>query len=259
MIQANFDFYLTVCEKCLENATQFQKDALLLREHQSFGHAYASAVLGFEELAKAGMYFEFFFGLEGEYEYNIKEHITKQTFLWNYIALFIFSKFFGELKKQKEITIADFSSIEKFDFTEKQLIQIAKQHLNSTNEEFAHLCRLFLELIDVLATLEKDPYYMNERKKRGLYVDPEMLNEKNYRLPQQFSESDMVLVDMFKVIIEICSEVFSSFKAKLSDKNFQTIITNIRKGILFFKQKIEELEEVPEPAPPLNSIDDLEQ
>ena len=59
-------FYLLTLNTCLKNANQFLKDALVLKEKKSFGHAYSLGVLGFEELAKTWVFYCLFVGLYEE-------------------------------------------------------------------------------------------------------------------------------------------------------------------------------------------------
>ena len=89
-------------QSCLNNAEQYFKDAHLLVENGSYGHAFAFTVLGEEELAKAYIYHECSEGLLPEpiakqMGKNRGSHIRKQLLAATLVASFGFVKFFQEV------------------------------------------------------------------------------------------------------------------------------------------------------------------
>lgn len=103
---------LQIADTCMKNSEQFLEDAKLLQENHSYGHSYALAVLGFEELAKASVLINIYLGIHqnntAETKQIFSNHVNKQLILWNEICGLVSlewydiiskSKFSGELDK----------------------------------------------------------------------------------------------------------------------------------------------------------------
>lgn len=104
-----YDFYLKLMKISLENANQFRKDALFLREKLSFGHAYSLAILGFEELAKCWFAFGLFIGEFQDTDEIVtditRDHLVKQMLGWQTLAMVIMNEWFEHSKFVSEIQI----------------------------------------------------------------------------------------------------------------------------------------------------------
>ncbi|MHA1667493.1 MAG: AbiV family abortive infection protein, partial [Candidatus Heimdallarchaeaceae archaeon] len=102
-----YDFYLKLMEVTLDNADQYRKDALLLREKLSFGHAYSLAILGFEELAKVWFAFGLFIGEFRETDDIASDitsdHLTKQEIGWQILSIAIMSEWLEQSKFMPKI------------------------------------------------------------------------------------------------------------------------------------------------------------
>jgi AbiV family abortive infection protein len=75
----------------LTNSEQYVKDAEFLVKKRSYGHAFALAVFGEEELAKAVMYYlcaEGIFGIDGKWRKNSLRHVGKQRFAFGIAFLY---------------------------------------------------------------------------------------------------------------------------------------------------------------------------
>lgn len=51
------EVWIRAYKGCLENVNQYVKDAIILKDRRSYGHAFALAVIGQEELSKSLVYF----------------------------------------------------------------------------------------------------------------------------------------------------------------------------------------------------------
>ena len=168
-------------QSCLGNVEQYLKDARMLIENESYGHAFALTVLGEEELSKAYIYYmcsegwvpESFIKRVGR---RANSHRRKQviaatlSFTLEIIQFFKnivdSSKEEGDLRKT--IEIANKKLKEAMDYMEKN-----KDEMKSRMDQF----------LERFATLEED-------KEKGLYVDV-IIKEGAFTSPKSL-EKDMV-------------------------------------------------------------------
>ena len=151
-------------KSCLDNVEQYLKDARMLIENESYGHAFALTVLGEEELSKAFIYYmcsegwipESFIKRVGR---RANSHRRKQVIAATFSFTFGITEFFknlmnsskeeGEGDPRKTIEIANKKLKEAMDYMQKN-----KDEMKSRMDQF----------LERFATLEED-------KEKGLYVD----------------------------------------------------------------------------------------
>lgn len=151
-------------KSCLDNVEQYLKDARMLIENRSYGHAFALTVLGEEELSKAFIYCmcsegwvpESFIKRVGKRanSHRRKQVIAATLFFTLEIIQFFknivdLSKKEGEGDLRKSIEIANKKLKEAMDYMQKN-----KDEMKSRMDQF----------FERFATLEED-------KEKGLYVD----------------------------------------------------------------------------------------
>ena len=166
-------------ELCIENAEQYIKDAELLIESSSFGHAYAFGVLAYEELGKAvGCIFRVLFYMHvnkdmldkkkwrNRAQNPLMNHIEKQKIMKG-IDTVIESLYPLFSAEELEISKEDKKGITKY-FSDSpdsiiELVQLASSYISEFKADLEDL----LEESDRTA---KD-FTLEEEKWRGLYVD----------------------------------------------------------------------------------------
>lgn len=225
-----YDFYRKLMEAILNNANQFRKDAQLLREKLSFGHAYSLAILGFEELAKCWFVFGLFLG---EYEASddvvsdiTSVHLTKQELGWQIIAVIIMMEWYEETKYHIEIQEL-LNQLKKGDinletYTKKYLKFV---EIESKSSDFA--IRV-LELKEVSEKFESDNRYMVRRKNEGLYVDFDLKKRKITSSPDKFILDDIQFIDTFDGFYLYTEELFKTLLDNLKRKSIQEALKNTR-------------------------------
>lgn len=149
---------------CLDNVEQYIKDAQLLVENGSYGHAFALAVLSEEELSKAYIYHACSEGLLPEdivkrVGRTRESHIRKQAIAGAFTLSYKFVEFMQSIVK---------SSWEQAGPDLKKRRQIVHEKLKETMDNIRKnkdkLRHRIFEFMERVATLEKD-------KQKGLYVD----------------------------------------------------------------------------------------
>lgn len=145
---------------CLDNVEQYIKDAQLLVENGSYGHAFALTVLGEEELSKAYIYYTCSEGLLPEnfvkrVGRTRESHIRKQAIVATLTMTYkIVELMKGIVKSSWEQAGGDLEKRGK----------IARKKLKATVENLRKNKDNFYKFLERFATLEED-------KEMGLYVD----------------------------------------------------------------------------------------
>ena len=227
------EFYLELAETCLANAVQFNKDAIVLRDNESFGHAYSLAVLGFEELAKTWIAFDLFLGISQKTDELIEliqvDHKTKQIYLWNMFDGFIrmewlretkFAQEVAEISMNKEIT--DKEANRKI----KKIIQ--KDSEDKDNENLANIASTLLQIEDVLQQLRSNLKLMDNKKKMGFYVDFDINTQKITNDPLKFSKNP-IFIETLSGFVNFTKEFITGLKENLVNPKIQKFILESRK------------------------------
>lgn len=177
-------------QSCLNNVEQYLKDARLLIENESYGHAFALTVLGEEELSKAFIYYMCSEGLVSEnftkrVGRRSKSHRRKQGIAAALFFTFEIVQFFkkivdssreeGERDPRKSIEIVNKKLQDAMDYMEKN-----KDEMKIRMDQF----------FERFATLEED-------KEKGLYVDVK-IEQGVFSSPESL-EKDMVEEHLAKV------------------------------------------------------------
>lgn len=167
-------------ELCLENAEQYIKDAELLIEGSSFGHAYAFGVLAYEELGKAVV-------------------CSTRVFLYGHINKDVLDKkkwrdkkrqnsLMSHTKKQKIMKVVDtliealhpLFSAEKLEISKEDEEEVIKYFSDSPDRSIELIRRAYSYIIDFKADLEDlseetektvKEFTLEDEKWHGLYVD----------------------------------------------------------------------------------------
>ncbi|MCE7749476.1 MAG: AbiV family abortive infection protein [Candidatus Heimdallarchaeota archaeon] len=230
VMPVKYDFYSKLMKVILDNANQFRKDAQLLREKLSFGHAYSLAILGFEELSKCWFVFGLFLG---EYEASddivsdiTSVHLTKQELGWQIIAMIVMMEWFEETQFQDEIQEL-FKQLTKgvinLETYTKKYMKFAERESNSSD-----LAQRVLKLEEVSKKLEADNKYMMKKKNEGFYVDFDLIKRKITSSPDKFILGDIQFIDTFDGFYLYTEELFKAILDNLKRKSIQEALKNTR-------------------------------
>lgn len=176
-------FLRKAVQACLDNVEQYIKDAQLLVENGSYGHGFAFAVLGEEELSKAWIYHMCSEGLlsisfikkVGKTRHS---HIRKQVMAGTLALTYKFIEFFkGIVESSWEEGGEDVRK--RFEIARKELKE-KTDDIRKNKEKYRHR---FFQSFERIATLEED-------KERGLYVDVKV--EEGVLSSPKSLEKDMV-------------------------------------------------------------------
>ena len=155
-------FLRKVAKESFKNAEQFVNDAEILFGKKSYGHAFALAALGEEELAKAIMYSiaaEGIIGIKGKWRKTLRKHTWKQiiafTIALMYELILILEEAADFAKKKSRGNVRRFKQI-----LEKKFLEI----LQEEDKLFAHRKgEIFVHL---------EPFEELQRKReKAMYVD----------------------------------------------------------------------------------------
>ena len=162
--------------KCHENALQFLQDAELLFQNRSYGHCYALLILGFEEWAKSllgfALHIDFLKKTDHELHSLLKDHTWKQSIglSWFYTLLINALAEESELKDSYIQLTQEFwegkISEKRYDEQFRILIQ----------QDPSRIGQLVSSFIDVLDEWNTNPWFLEERKQKGLYVEFQLKN-----------------------------------------------------------------------------------
>ncbi len=233
MNDEGYEVLLDISEKSLVNAEQFLKDAKLLRDNESFGHAYSLAVLGFEELSKSIWAFFVNIGLMDLVEYDRKkifrQHVTKQIVGWETIEAFFLIYF--------EIRIDDSKYKTKFDEIMKkkprkleelheQLRSLFTEITKDKDIKYSHLANQLLRILDIHEEINTNR--MNNRKNEGFYVYD--INESGeIKTPQQFTLENMEFINTASSFIQIFRTIKDYILNNLDNPLVEAMMQSIRK------------------------------
>jgi AbiV family abortive infection protein len=213
-------------ELCLENAEQYIRDAELLIESSSFGHAYAFGVLAYEELGKAvGCIFRIF-----SYRHVNKDVLDKKK--WRNRAQ---NPFMNHTKKQKIMKVVDTLieslhqrfNAEELEISKEDEKEIPKYFSDSFSDspdsiiELIQLASSYIsefkaDLEDLIEESDRTAkeFTLEEEKWRGLYVD---YKEGKFISPKTVGKDDAIrfLADVKKSLGRI--KTFSFMILALGD------------------------------------------
>lgn len=157
--------------KCFDNARQFIQDAELLINHQSYGHAYALLILGFEEWAKAMSGFIIHSGgvdaPDNESRSIWRDHLVKQHFGY----IFVFGILVEIIARESSLK-ADYDKlglelksgkIDEKTF-EERLRNLFQKDPSPAAKDIVKLQKLFDKL-------NKKPNLIDVQKQAGIYVE----------------------------------------------------------------------------------------
>ncbi|NPD90442.1 MAG: AbiV family abortive infection protein [Asgard group archaeon] len=233
MKQKSQEFYLELAETCLANAVQFSKDAIVLCDNESFGHAYSLAVLGFEELAKTWIAFDLFLGISQDTDEIIEliqvDHITKQIYLWNMFGTFIRMEWLKVTKYAQEVTEISM----KKNITEKEANRkikkiIQKDCEDTDNENVADIASSLLQIEDVLGQLNANHKLMDNKKKKGFYVGFDINAQKITNDPLKFSNNP-IFIETLNGLVNYTKIFITGLKENLDSPLIQKYILESRK------------------------------
>jgi len=165
----------------IENAEQFIKDAELLIESSSFGHAYAFGVLAIEEMGKAFLFAVAVFlhhvynkdliekkKLQNRRRNPFTKHLTKQKFVKIVDKLYeaLYPLFDAKVSEMERLSEEDI----KVEITSVQSLDMVQKFIESVfTSEFKNDLEDLLEELGVDRVMEE--FTLEEEKWRGLYVD----------------------------------------------------------------------------------------
>jgi len=247
MTENKDEFYFEIILKSLANAKQFHLDTIELSKIKSYGHAYALAVLGFEEIAKAWGVLYLQFGLYQEDDEFIRElfrnHITKQFAGWQTFSM-IFLHFWEEFVKNskykdklEEISVIDDNGKLQLETYKKELWDLILDMSIDDNKEISNAANQFIKLKQILDDLSSNNFLMNDRKLLGFYINVEFKNN-IVKGPETFTKDNLELIDTLGSFIEI---------SEISIKNYQQNINNpifiqYKEFVKKLMQKVRELD-----------------
>lgn len=202
------NFLRKVAKESLENAEQFVDDAKVLFRKKSYGHAFALAVLGEEELAKAIMYSnaaEGLIGIKGKWREDLHKHKWKQiiafTIAMMYELILILEEAADFAKKKSKGDDRMFKQI-----FEKKAVQI----LQKEDRLFAHRKGEVFEHLELFGELQR-------KREKAMYVDAN-LKELKISSPKKIKRSTAKrYISHVKERLEILSHEIGS-KMSVSEK-----------------------------------------
>ncbi|MHA1302610.1 MAG: AbiV family abortive infection protein [Candidatus Heimdallarchaeaceae archaeon] len=241
------EFYFEIIIKSLENAKQFHFDAKTLANIKSYGHAYALAVLGFEEVSKAWGIFYLQFGIYQEEDEIIqdlfKKHITKH-FLGleslSFIFMILWNDFVANTKykdKLDNIKAIDENGESQIDVFKEQYWDLVLEMSTDEDKEIAEAANKFIELKQITDDFSRKNSFINNRKLLGLYVDVEFDN-KTITGPEAFNEDNLEIISTLESFIEITETIMISFKQNITN----TTLVQYKEFTKKIMQKVRELE-----------------
>jgi AbiV family abortive infection protein len=217
-VAENEKFLRKIALLSLKNAEQHVKDAKILLKKRSFGHAFALAVLGEEELAKAVMYHlcaEGIFGIKGKWRGDSLHHARKQQFAFGIAFLYELSLIaeeaveFAQRKGKKDAEKVK----EAF---EKKMAQILwdeqKLFISKHGDVYEHL-KHFEEL--------------QRKREKAMYVEVE-LKQNEATSPKGFKKSEAKqYIAHVEERVEVLRDEISK-KMRLQDKQWAMHLLKMR-------------------------------
>ncbi len=233
MNEESYEIYLSLCEMSLVNAEQFLRDAILLRENKSYGHANSLAILGFEELTKSWWAFFSYIGMpeyiEGERRLIFKDHLTKHKVGLETLEAFHLLHFKMLLKdtiyeiKLKEIE--ENAELEFLDREKQKLLLIKEISKDKENKKIASKAMDLLKLKKYHRQI--DDRKLNERKNEGLYVY-DISDSGEIKTPQLFKYEDTGFIDTLNGLVHFFKRLKDDILANLDNPDFIRVIQVFR-------------------------------
>lgn len=197
---------------CLDNAEQFTRDARILIQNSSFGHAFALSVLAEEEIAKAWMYAicaEGVIGTKGTWKRDIRDHRFKQSFG---LLLGLIYKLVGLFREIKESVDKEAKGNSRK--AKKIALEKMKNFRERILESVTHQKGELHEYVKWFKKLQDD-------KEKALYTDINF-REDTFTSPKKFKKWDVVNY------LEQVGERFEMTRQMLSHRLTQSEIESIR-------------------------------
>jgi AbiV family abortive infection protein len=247
------EFYLELIQKCVKNAKQFYLDALELKKIKSYGHAYALAVLGFEELGKAWGIAFLQIGIYQEDDKIIKElfkdHIIKHFAGWEILSMFFIESWedFVLNSKYKEryenLSTLDINGKPQPEVYKKQLWDLVLDMSSDDDKEISKAANKYINLKEILDDLSENNRLLNNRKLLGLYVDVDFENsiiKKNIIYePEAFGEDNLGMIDTLETFLNISETVLNIYKDNINNPKF----IRFKEFVIKIMEKARELDE----------------
>ena len=207
MCELDYMYFKDLCEKILANTERLMKDAIILREKKSYGHAISLAILGIEELGKTWFVFDVFLGIEKSNRQLIQKmnssHMTKQTYGWKRFVEFFYGKFIMEIMKHK-----DKFNVENFELTETidefKVKNILKQSMDLDLADIVNTALILLKINDISKQIVENGV-LDKLKNNGLYLGfnhQEVTNN-----PLDFTVNNTNLIDIFNDLVEFSKAI----------------------------------------------------
>jgi AbiV family abortive infection protein len=192
----------------LANAEQYVKDAEFLVKKRSYGHAFALAVIGEEELAKAVMYYlsaQGIFGIEGKWRKDSRHHVGKQGFAFGiaflYEIVLIMEEAIDFAQRKAKRNVARFKHI--FEKKIATILQKEQKLFASKRGDIYEHLKLFEEL--------------QKKRERAMYVEADFQKMEAIS-PKSFKKSETrQYISHVKEIVEALRDEIKR-KMKTQDK-----------------------------------------
>lgn len=192
----------------LKNAEQYITDAEVLVKKRSYGHAFALAVLGEEELAKAVMYYlcaEGIFGIEGKWRKDSLRHVRKQRFAFGiafmYEIILIVEEAMNFAQKKAKGNTPRFGKI--FEKKMAEILQKEQKLVASKHGDFYEHLKPFEEL--------------QKKREKAMYVEAN-LRKGEVTSPKDFKKSEAKqYISHVKERVEVLRDEIKR-KMKIQDK-----------------------------------------
>jgi len=163
----------------LKNAEQFLNDAEILFKSKSYGHAFALAVLGEEELVKAIMYsiaVDGIIGIMGKWRRDLRQHKWKQAIaFWVALTYELILMLKGAW---------DFAKMKSEGNNERFMEIFEKKALETIQEEEKLAARRIGELFEHIEPFEE----LQKKRENAMYVDAN-LKELRINSPRKFKRT----------------------------------------------------------------------
>ena len=173
------NFLRKVVKEILKNAEQFVNDAEILFKRKSYGHAFALAVLGEEELVKAIMYslaVDGIIGIKGKWRRGLRKHKWKQIIASSvammYELILMLEEAWDFAEKKSKGNTQRFKEI-----FEKKAVEIIQ-------EEKKLAARRRGELFEHIEPFEE----LQRKREKAMYVDAN-LKELKINSPRKFKKA----------------------------------------------------------------------
>ncbi|MFQ5979048.1 MAG: AbiV family abortive infection protein [Candidatus Heimdallarchaeota archaeon] len=169
-ISLNRDHYRGLILHSYENAKQFLRDAEILLENNSPGHAYSFCVFAFEEWSKALTALNLMLGVEQPQDQDVQaifrnHRLKHRNALVNaFLGLFIQ---WIELSPSKDEISSVFSDFYQNGLSEESM---RRKFRKIGLEENTHESSVIVSFLDLIEDFERNPRLIEDRRLQGIYV-----------------------------------------------------------------------------------------